>query len=391
MTAERPIVSVARCSSYGSDEISAALERTLDPLGGMRSFVSPGQRVFLKVNLLMKAAPERAVTTHPEFVRAVIRAAFAAGAADVAVGDSPGGRNSAASTHALFDTSGIAAVCQQEGARVCLLDDAVTRVAFEGGSLYSSFNLGSEAVDADVLISLPKLKTHGFMMFTGGVKNLFGCIPGLEKAQFHLKVPDRDDFAEMLVDLMLACAPELTIMDAVVAMEGDGPAGGAPREVGALLASTDAVALDVLASSIAGFDPMDVYTNRAAARRGLGPESPSGIIVTGEDWHSLIVRDFAHPARDVSRRLPPRVAKWVRKRIASRPTLDDPAGCTACRTCERNCPVHAIAMVGARPSFDYDTCIRCYCCQELCPQQVIGLSRPWAVRAFFAPDAARKA
>jgi uncharacterized protein (DUF362 family)/NAD-dependent dihydropyrimidine dehydrogenase PreA subunit len=385
MTFESPKVSIARCPTYTPDAVSAALARVLDPLGGMRSFVSPGQHVFLKVNLLLKAAPERAVTTHPELVRAVIRAAFEAGAGDVAVGDSPGGRNSAGSARAVFDASGIAEVCRQEGARVSLLDDSVTRVNFEGGLLYSSFNLGSAVVDADVLISLPKLKTHGFMMFTGGVKNLFGCIPGLEKAQFHLKVPDRDDFAEMLVDLMLACAPELTIMDAVIGMEGDGPAGGSPRDVGALLASADPVALDVIASAIAAFDPMDVYTNRAAAR------PPSEVTVAGEDWRSFVVRDFAHPARDVSRKLPPRVAKWMRKRIASRPALDDPAGCTACRTCEQNCPVRAIAMVDQRPSFDYDACIRCYCCQELCPQQVIGLSRPWAVRAFFAPDPMRKA
>lgn len=391
MTAGRPTVGIARCRSYDPEDISSALECVLASLGGMRSFVSPGQRVFLKVNLLMKAEPDRAVTTHPELVRAVIRAALDAGAAEVTVGDSPGGRNSAASARSLFETCGIAAVCHEEGARVSLLDDAVTRVSFEGGRLYSSFNLGSEAVGADVLISMPRLKTHGFMMFTGGVKNLFGCIPGLEKAQFHLKVPDREDFAEMLVDLMLACAPELTIMDAVVGMEGDGPSGGAPREIGAVLASADPVALDVIASAIAGFDPMDVYTNRAASQRGLGPESPSGITVAGEPWESFVVRDFAHPARDVSRRLPPGLAKWARKRIASRPALEDPSGCTGCRTCEQNCPVRAIAMVGKRPAFDYDTCIRCYCCQELCPQQVIGLRRPWAVRAFFAPDAARKA
>jgi uncharacterized protein (DUF362 family)/NAD-dependent dihydropyrimidine dehydrogenase PreA subunit len=385
------MVGVARCPSYDSDVLTSALQRALDPLGGIGAFVSAGQRVFVKVNLLSKATPDRCVTTHPELVRAVVRAAFGAGAADVAVGDSPGGRNSAGSARAIFETSGIAAVCEQEGARVSLLDDAVTRVSFEGGLLYSSFNLGREAVDADVLISLPKLKTHGFMMFTGGVKNLFGCIPGLEKAQFHLKVPDRADFAEMLVDLMLACAPELTIMDAVVGMEGDGPAGGTPREIGALLASTDPAALDVIASAIAGFEPMDVYTVRAAARRGLAPESPSGIAVEGAPWESFVLRDFAHPAGDVSRRLPPRLAKWVRKRIVSRPVLDDPADCTACRTCEQNCPVHAIAMVEKRPAFDYDTCIRCYCCQELCPQQVIGLRRPWAVRAFFAPDVSRKA
>jgi len=391
VTPERPLVSTAACASYAPGDIDVSLTRLLAPLGGMGAFVSPGQRVFLKVNLLMKAVPDRAVTTHPELVRAVVRAAFAAGAIEVAVGDSPGGRTTAASAAALFETSGIAAVCRDEGANAVLLDDDVTRVTVEGGRLYSSFNLGRAAVDADVLISLPKLKTHGFMLFTGSVKNLFGCIPGLEKAQFHLKVPDRDDFAEMLVDLLLACAPDLTIMDAVVAMEGDGPAGGTPRDVGALLASAFAPALDVVAATIAGFEPMDVYTNRAAALRGLVPESIDDIDIQGDGWERFAVSDFAHPARDVSRRLPPRLAKWARKRVASRPAMSDRAGCTGCRTCQQNCPVGAIDMRDGGPVFDYDACIRCYCCQELCPKQVIGLRRPWAVRALFPASSARKA
>jgi len=386
-----PVVATTRCDDYTTAEVAASLERLLEPLGGMEAFVAPGQRVFLKVNLLMKAGPERAVTTHPEIVRAVIRAARAAGAAEVLVGDSPGGKNTPAASRAVFAESGIAGVAAEEGVPTVLLDDDVTRVQVPDGKLYTSLNLGTKAVEADVLICLPKLKTHGFMMFTGGVKNLFGCIPGLEKAQFHLKVPDRDDFAEMLVDIYLACRPALTIMDGVVAMEGDGPAGGTPRRVGALLASSNAPALDVVASAIAGFDPKDVYTNRAAARRGLTPIDPDGIENPGEPWRTFVIPDFAHPESDLSRRLPPGLARWVRKRIVSRPGLRDRAGCTGCRTCERNCPVEAIVMADGKPAFDYDVCIRCYCCQELCPQQVIGLRRPWAVRAFFAPDASRKA
>ncbi len=377
----RPVVGTARCSDYTPTQVGNALETALAPLGGMKAFVAPGQTVFVKVNLLMKAGPDRAVTTHPELARAVVKAAFAAGASSVALGDSPGGRSTPGSAKALFQTSGMAAVCAQEGVRLVLLDDDVVRVPVEGRQLYASFDLGREAVAADVLISLPKLKTHGFMMFTGGVKNLFGCIPGLEKAQFHLKVPDRDDFAEMLLDLMSACHPALTVMDAVVGMEGEGPAGGTPRRVGALLASSDPVALDVVASSIAGFDPMDVYTNRAAMRRGIGPAKADDVEVSGVPWREFLVGDFAHPTRDVSSKLPPALAKWVRKRVSSRPMLAQPAGCTSCRTCADNCPVGAIRMEDGRPRFDYDGCIRCYCCQELCPAQVIGLQTPWIVSA----------
>jgi uncharacterized protein (DUF362 family)/Pyruvate/2-oxoacid:ferredoxin oxidoreductase delta subunit len=389
-TEARP-VSVVRCGTYAQDEVASALETVLAPLGGMRAFVSPGQRVFLKVNLLMKAEPDRAVSTHPALVRAVALAAKAAGASDVAIGDSPGGRTTAASARSLFDVSGMAAVAAETGARLVLLDDAIVRVPAEGGLRYKSFNLGREAVDADVLIDLPRMKTHGFMMFTGAVKNLFGMIPGLEKAQFHIKVPDRDDFAEMLVDLLLACAPELSIMDAVVAMEGAGPSGGTPKQIGALLASADAVGLDVVASAIAGFEPMEVYTNAAANRRGLAPRTADDVETVGVPWRELKPASYAHPDRDISRSFPPALGRWMRKRIASRPVLARPDACTTCRTCEKNCPVEAIAMVERKPAFDYDRCIRCYCCQELCPERAIGLKTPWFVRTLVLRGGSERA
>jgi uncharacterized protein (DUF362 family)/NAD-dependent dihydropyrimidine dehydrogenase PreA subunit len=378
-----PLVTTARCAGYGDDDVTEALRLVLEPLGGIGAFVKPGDRVYLKVNLLVKATPDRAITTHPALVRALVRAVRAAGASDVAVGDSPGGRTTTAAARAIFEASGMATVCAEEGARVSLLDDAVVRVPVEG-KLYTAFNLGREAVEADVLISMPKLKTHGFMAMTGGVKNLFGCIPGIEKAQFHAKVPDRADFAEMLIDLMLACRPELTVMDAVVAMEGEGPSSGTPRHVGAVLASADPAALDVVAAAVAGFEPMDVYTVAAAARRGLAPSDADAVDVQGVPWRELTVRDFAHPARDVSSRMPPAVGRWMRRRFTSRPELSSPEACTRCRTCERACPVAAITMTETGPAFDHDTCIRCYCCQELCPENAIGLRTPWVLAALLA-------
>jgi uncharacterized protein (DUF362 family)/Pyruvate/2-oxoacid:ferredoxin oxidoreductase delta subunit len=386
-----PVVAVSRCSGYEPDLVETALAEALSPLGGMEAFVREGDHVMLKPNLLMKAAPDRAISTHPEVVRAVIRAAKAAGAAEVLVGDSPGGRQSASSMAQVFRVSGIQAVCDEEGARTVFLDDDIVRVPIEGSTLYKYFNLGRAVVECDVLIDLPKLKTHGFQLFTGAVKNLFGCIPGLEKAQFHLKVPDREDFGGMLVDLMLACKPRLSVMDAVVGMEGDGPAGGTPKPIGALLASADAVALDVVASAVAGFDPMDVYTNRVAHRRGLGPASADEVEVAVVPWREVAPPAFERPERDVTAKMPPWIGRAMRRHLTSRPYLAQPEKCTSCRTCENNCPVEAIAMKDRRPDFDYDACIRCYCCQELCPPQVIGLRKPWLVRTVLAPDRERKA
>ena len=372
-------VSICRCASYDQAEIQAALHAALSPLGGMAAFVSPGQKVLLKVNLLSRALPERAVTTHPEVVRAVIRAARGCGGT-VTVGDSPGGPNTPGMWRHISEDSGIGAVCAEEGVLLVLFDDDCVRAEAPAGSLYGAFTLGRAVTETDVLITLPKFKTHGFMMFTGAVKNLFGCIPGLDKAQYHLKVPDRDDFGDMLVDLMLACKPALAIMDAVVGMEGEGPAGGTPRQVGALIASADSVALDVVASSMAGLDPMEVYSNKAAARRGLGPASIDGVEISGTDWHELAPDGFALPLRDLSAMMPPWLGKRLRGWTTARPVLDRPDDCTKCKRCQESCPVGAIEVGAAGPAFDHATCIRCYCCQELCPPQAIGLKVPPVAR-----------
>lgn len=372
-------VSISRCATYDPTEISVALDAALSPLGGMAAFVSPGQRVLLKVNLLSRALPDRAVTTHPEFVRAIIRSARAAGG-EVCVGDSPGGPNNPGGVRKIWEDSGIGAVCAEENVPLLLFDDDCARVTGEAGGLYGAFTLGRAVTETDVLITLPKFKTHGLMMFTGAVKNLFGCIPGLEKAQYHLKVPDRDDFGSMLIDLMLACKPSLAIMDAVVGMEGEGPAGGSPRQVGAILASADSVSLDVIASAMAGLDPMEVYSNKAAARRGLGPSSADDVEVVGEDWQSLAPQDFELPARDLSAMMPPWLGRRLRGWTTSRPVLARPAECTKCKKCQESCPVDAIAVGDGGPVFDHSTCIRCYCCQELCPPQVIGLKVPFIAK-----------
>jgi uncharacterized protein (DUF362 family)/Pyruvate/2-oxoacid:ferredoxin oxidoreductase delta subunit len=341
----------------------------------MAAFVSHGQRVLLKINLLSKASPERAVTTHPEMVRALIRSVRAAGG-EPFVGDSPGGPNTPAQIRRLWEETGIGTVCAEEGVDLVLFDEDCVRVPAPGADLYSSFTLGRAVVDADVLITVPKFKTHGLMMFTGAVKNLFGCIPGLEKAQFHLKVPDRDDFGGMLVDLMLACRPALAVMDAVVGMEGEGPAGGSPRHVGAIIASADSVALDVVASAMAGLDPMEVYTNKAAARRGIGPTGVDEVEIVGADWRALAPEGFELPARDLASRMPAWLAPRLRGWTTARPILERASECTRCGKCEASCPVNAIMVVSDGPRFNHDTCIRCYCCQELCPPQAIGLRLP---------------
>jgi uncharacterized protein (DUF362 family) len=181
-------VSITRCATYEPTEVAEALSAALAPLGGMSAFVSPGNSVLLKVNLLSKAEPDKAVTTHPEVVRALIREVKAAGGVPM-VGDSPGGPNTPGFVRGVHKATGIEAVCAEEDCELVLFDKDCVRVPNPSGALYGSFTLGRAVTECDVLITVPKFKTHGFMMFTGAVKNLFGCIPGLEKAQYHLKSP----------------------------------------------------------------------------------------------------------------------------------------------------------------------------------------------------------
>jgi uncharacterized protein (DUF362 family)/NAD-dependent dihydropyrimidine dehydrogenase PreA subunit len=339
-------------------------------------------RVLVKPNLLFRSEPDRAIVTHPEIVRAVIRAARDAGAL-VTVGDSPGGLVTSASAGQLFLTTGLAGVCQDEGARLVLLDEATARIDVPDRSLFASFTVGKEAVEADLLINLPKLKTHGLMLLTGGVKNLFGLIPGLEKAQYHLKVPERSDFAEMLVDLAQAIRPGLTIMDAVTAMEGEGPSGGRPRHVGALLASSSPFSLDAVAAAMAGYRPGEVYTVAAAAGRGLGPRSADEVPVMGTPWRELAPEGFAHPPMVPKWDVPGWLRRPLKNLTTARPYLVYRERCTRCRACHDGCPAGSISFPDDYPAFDLDSCIRCYCCPELCPVSAIGLRVPLVVRMLL--------
>lgn len=374
----KSLVSISKCQDYEISQVKAALSQVLEPLGGIKAFVNHGDRVLIKINLLRGSEPDKAVTTHPAIIEAVIDAVREAGGTPV-VGDSPGGPNKPKMVEKMLETTGIGQVCEQTGTEFVLFDRETTTIKCPEGKLYTSFTAGKAVVDADVIITLPKLKTHGFMKLTGAVKVLFGVIPGLDKMQYHLKVPQRMDFADMLLDLYLAVKPDLSIMDAVVAMEGDGPSGGNPKQVGALMASVDSAALDFIASEVIGFKAMDVYTNRAAIERGL-LTGIDNIETTGLSLKAVAPADFKAPKADLADKIPAGLVEFMKNLATSRPYLDIPGICTGCGTCAKSCPACAIDMTRKKPRFDYDKCIRCYCCEELCPELAIKRKNHWLVR-----------
>ncbi|HAO94174.1 MAG: hypothetical protein A2X99_04615 [Deltaproteobacteria bacterium GWB2_55_19] len=368
-------VSITRCTSYEIQEVYRAVKESIDLLGGMDRFVSMGERILLKPNLLAGKPPETAVTTHPEVVRVLIRLVKEAGGVPV-VGDSPG----LGAAMKVADKCGVGPVCREEGVE---LVDLKTLVVAEnpGGRTFKRLEVAKEALDCDGIINIPKLKTHAQMFLTLGVKNLFGCVPGKLKPQWHLSAGvESSHFAAMLLDLYAFLHPRLTVMDGVVGMEGNGPGAGDPRKIGLVFAGADAVALDTVAATVLGAHPHDLPLLKAAAIRGLNTDI-NGIEVLGEEISNVKVHGFKFAplvSLNFADRLPHFLDRRLRRALTSRPSVER-AKCTLCNICVQVCPAEVMTKT-ERIGIDYDRCIRCYCCQEMCPEGAIAPVDGWLKR-----------
>ena len=371
-----PSVSITKCSTYGTDEVESAVGRAVELAGGMGRFVKKGERILLKPNLLSAKPSEKAVTTPPEVVRAIIGLVRRAGATPV-VGDSPG----LGSALKVARRCGVLDVCVQTNTP---LVDLKTLVIVEnpGGHTFKRLEIAREALEFDGIINIPKVKTHAQMYLTLGVKNLFGCVPGKRKPQWHLSAGvDGLQFASMLLDLAAFLSPRLTIADGIVAMEGNGPGSGDPRELGLVFCSADCLAMDAVIAGVLGADPQKTPILRAALSRGLTSARAGNITVTGEDIEGVRVSDFRFPPPlnvNFASSLPDFLDKRIRKALTSRPHID-PRACNLCRVCVKVCPA-GVMTAGGRIRIDYDMCIRCYCCQEMCPQGAISARDGWLKR-----------
>lgn len=375
-------VSIARCPSYGDADVDRAVGEVAAPWGGFATLFKPGQRVVLKVNLLRGSRPEQAVTTHPAVVKAVAAAAREAGATPI-VADSPGS--------GLPYTERTLEKCYRRSAYLPLAeaglvelnyDTSSAEVHFDDGRVAKKFNVITPVVEADAVVNLCKLKTHAFTVLTGAVKNLFGVLPGFDKPGYHARMRTADHFADMLLDVALFVKPVLNVMEAVVAMEGNGPGVGEPRNVGLILAGASPLAVDAAAGAITALPPENHPVLRAAAARGLEPNRPEDLDVVGPALEAVRVPDWKWPPTAPGEGgfagygpLQGILRSLLRDGLSVQPRVRRER-CTGCGLCREACPVGAVGVINDKSYVDEKLCIRCYCCHEACAYDAVRLHRP---------------
>lgn len=374
---EKKIVSFVECREYDDQLVKESIEKSFRNLGGIDQFINKGDRVLLKLNLLMKKKPEDAVTTHPVFVKGLAEILIEYGA-EVIIADSPGGPFNTTILNGVYRSCGIKEVADQVGARLNYNTNS-TIIDNEDGLILKKINAIEVLKEVDQVISVSKLKTHGMMLFTGAVKNMFGVIAGLEKAEYHVRMPKNVDFSNALIDISLASKPVLSFMDGIVGMEGAGPSGGNPRKIGVVIASSSPYHLDVAAASIIGLKPTKVPTIQRCVERGLCKGNLEDIELKGDPIERFMIDDFVIPEIRSLDLLEGKIPKFLRDSIHGilqpKPVFHHDQ-CVGCGDCAKNCPPQVIHMKDHRPFVNLDGCIRCFCCQELCPIQAITIHRP---------------
>lgn len=361
-------VSIVRCSDYSN--VKSAIKEALALIGGLESIITPGKRVLLKPNVLAIRAPEDAVTTHPAVVSAMCELVKEAGGIPV-IGDGSGiVKPGSTTTSEAFRASGIETVASACGAELINFETSgYAEVSVPAARQFPRLYIAKAVLEADVIISLPKLKTHELTLYTGAVKNFFGAVPQKIRKQAHA-LEDRDRFGESIVDIYSIVRPHLAVMDGVVGMEGNGPANGTPISSGVVLASYDCVALDMVASEMIGIDPLKVPTNKAALSRGFGTQHPE---TKGVPLQEATLR-FKLPEGGATAMVPAFLMRALRKHLTVKPFINT-SKCALCKACVLNCSAHAIEEKEKILKINQDRCIQCYCCRELCPNDAVEIKK----------------
>ncbi|MDR7666890.1 DUF362 domain-containing protein [Methanosarcina sp. Z-7115] len=359
-------VSIVRCPDYS--DAKKAIAEALDLLGGLEKIIQPGDRVLLKPNILAASPPENAVTTHPSLVASMCEFVLQAGGKPI-VGDGAGISRPGATSKAL-KVSGIEEAARQAGAMVVNFETAgFTLVDIPDPLQFRKLYIANPVLEADVVISLPKLKTHELTYYTGAVKNFFGTLPLRCRKEIHL-LGKRDLFGEAVADVYSAVRPSFAVMDGIMGMEGNGPSHGKPVNSGVILASPDCVSLDIVAAEMIGFDPLKVPTTAGAVKKGFGNQCP-GVVGTPLKEVKMKFKQSSGGVSTAPSFLTHSLGKYynIYPRINRRK-------CTRCGACYLNCSPHAVERLeDGSFRINQEKCILCYCCRELCPNNAVEIKK----------------
>lgn len=362
----QPSVAIVRCADYAPRRIKAAIGELMEAMGGVGSLVTPGASVLIKPNLLTDALPDQAKTTHPEVPRALIRILREAGA-KVSVGDSPA---SAAKLDRVWERSGYRALCAAEGATMTRFEHHATMPLRCDDQV---LQVAEPVLKADLVVNVPKVKTHILTTFTGAVKNLYGALPGYQKTLLHREYPTPAAFGRLPAALYARIRPGLNVADAIVGMQGAGPSGGDPIALGFLAASTDAVALDTAICAA-----LNINVHGLPWRRHLPADCAAALNTDAIDYPLLRPRDVQPPRFRVPAPLWPRLipgwpARWLGRLAWIRPSFD--ATCIRCGRCVKACCNDALRLSAddSRPVLDPQRCVACCCCHEVCPARAVTM------------------
>ena len=373
---------VSRCGSYKKDDIKSIINEGLNGFGGIGKYINKKQKICVKPNLLLPVSPDKGITTHPVFVEAVVEilADHTGKPENIIIADSfsPGVPFTRSGIEKIYRETGLSGIAERTGCRLNFATD-YSRVSNKKGRYLKKIDIINVVKDCKAIINLPKFKTHNLTTITGAVKNMFGVVPGFTKVGYHLRFDDINVFTGMLLDLVTLIKPTLNIMDGILGIEGDGPGrSGTPRNIGIVMISDDAVAMDLVMGHIMNVGEEYNPFIKIARKRGLSPAYWENIEIMGTRIDEFVIRDYKLPKSAGQEKLIENkfINKYIIPRIRNHLNpypYADMNKCTNCMTCQKVCPQKIITCTESSVKFDYSNCIRCFCCSEMCPEGAIDI------------------
>lgn len=368
------VQSLQLVESYDEELIYPAICKSMEALE-IASDLREGLKVVIKPNLIMAKNPNSPVTTHPLVIKAVVRWLREHGITNITLAESSGGPYNTEYMKRIYHVCGMEQLTPEVNLN---MDFSAQTVNCKEGFANHSFHLITPIVDADYIINICKMKTHAMTGYSGGIKNLFGTIPGLEKPQMHYRWPEIEDFSRMLLELAQTVNPQLTIIDAIDAMEGNGPTGGTSHPMHMILAARDMYTQDYFATKLMGIEPESIVMIRQAVEQGLA--HPEEIAVVGDAVPKNLT-PFQRPDAirlDFTDNVPGFLKKpfafFASRVLKSYPQLKKDL-CVGCGKCAESCPAHLIRIENKKAKFKKKGCISCFCCQEMCPKKAISVKK----------------